>query len=642
MINSDGISNCRGINSNHKISSKNKLKTPVGSLIVQKKVHRDESKKVKPLDLSLLRGESSTETSNTEMSNTEASETIQTYRSLMKVLNNDHQNGNTDHHDIDDHQDDAYVIQNENLIFLDKEEQLMLKSLAEKFEKLEDEFEQLENKVAENNSTNNISKKSIDSDRLYTSTIFSQEGTPIYYDKNFIDLNSVQAETFQTSEIRFNGENESSIRRDEEDLVIENFGSNTEHKLQLGSDVIQFCNDKEDPTNFAMEILDGSVYAENFITSKISSMDDENIVFDSGMVQFKKILLDEIDSEGKFVRMNKPIHGTGTNLISGGCINIFQKDDKTSSIYISNEKKNNKWSIRCSDEVKGVGNGRIDIHNNVNGNLVGSIGESGNLTVSPKSEIRALYRTKINDHENLKGYVVVSTGEHFGYDGTTYSKIESFLPEVVLSSEKEQSNFVGVIDGFEEDVREVRVGNFVSVTEQVDKINRCIVLTSGITFVWVSDENGEIKKGDLIATSSVKGVGMKQYSTPDYVSSWSIGRSLQDCNFDVHEKVITKKVVDVGDGNLVFSNIYNNQGDVIEDMKYEYKFYDLQGLPLGFEAKKKLDGEIYLSDRSLEIELSTTRSGTVSEASSKFTKQFLSNKKNKKKYYTVMKIGIKF
>ncbi len=108
--------------------------------------------------------------------------------------------------------------------------------------------------------------------------------------------------------------------------------------------------------------------------------------------------------------------------------------------------------------------------------------------------------------ENIQsGHIISSTGDGFVLTGTPYD------PQMVgIVTEKPAVSF-----------------NLTGSDE-----SSYPVITSGSTYVLVNGENGDIKKGDLVTSSSTSGIGMKSQK-----SGYTLGSAMEDVKFSSKEEV---------------------------------------------------------------------------------------------------------
>ena len=60
--------------------------------------------------------------------------------------------------------------------------------------------------------------------------------------------------------------------------------------------------------------------------------------------------------------------------------------------------------------------------------------------------------------------------------------------------------------------------------------------------IWVSNVNGSIQNGDLVTTSPIPGIGMRQHD--DLLRNFTVAKVVMDCDFDLNAKAYTCKEVE--------------------------------------------------------------------------------------------------
>jgi hypothetical protein len=148
----------------------------------------------------------------------------------------------------------------------------------------------------------------------------------------------------------------------------------------------------------------------------------------------------------------------------------------------------------------------------------------------------------ISAYENLEGYIVVSDGTIHNLDGSTTPGIMESLPRVKLSDQANDKRIYGVIARIEtkdaengSNHREYSQGAFVTMVERAAPDDyRIIVNASGEGGLWVSNWNGDIENGDLVTTSPIPGIGMKQQD--DLIHNYSVAKIVMDCDFQLDSK----------------------------------------------------------------------------------------------------------
>jgi hypothetical protein len=144
---------------------------------------------------------------------------------------------------------------------------------------------------------------------------------------------------------------------------------------------------------------------------------------------------------------------------------------------------------------------------------------------------RCFFAESCSRDERLVGCIVVANGSYRdlgGHRGIIHA--DSALPEVELSARPRDPRVFGVISGFEEEGqgnREYRLGNLSFGVPCKD--HRVIVNAAGEGIIWVCDAGGPLLNGDLIVSSDVPGIGMRQ--SDDVVRTCSIAKATCDCDF---------------------------------------------------------------------------------------------------------------
>lgn len=166
------------------------------------------------------------------------------------------------------------------------------------------------------------------------------------------------------------------------------------------------------------------------------------------------------------------------------------------------------------------------------------------------------HRCKYDDYnENRIGLIVKSTGTYTNLDNSNEPTINDSLCNIELTSKKNDKSVFGVISSKEDNGkgRTYCAGNFVSVYEVEDNLERTFINSVGEGSVWVCNINGNLENGDLITTSNILGYGMKQ--DDDLVRGYTLGKITQDCDFNNIHNWNTSRKIDIN-------------GNVIEDGEY--------------------------------------------------------------------------
>lgn len=176
--------------------------------------------------------------------------------------------------------------------------------------------------------------------------------------------------------------------------------------------------------------------------------------------------------------------------------------------------------------------------------------------------------------DNCVGMFVSNTTRFYNKDITQRPTKDESSPTIYLSDKPYDPTIIGVIHSYEKYERINTIGNFQSVEDQDDDINRVLVINKGTTSIWVCDVNGALANGDYITTAGVIGYGMKQ---PDSVKCNHTGPKItQDCNFTPGFMVL-QRPVSFDDSGPVYEPITTPGQDIITDVEYETKYIDLNG-----------------------------------------------------------------
>lgn len=138
-----------------------------------------------------------------------------------------------------------------------------------------------------------------------------------------------------------------------------------------------------------------------------------------------------------------------------------------------------------------------------------------------------------NFHTELIGKIVVASGDYRNLDNDAVIAIDEAVPMIELSDTSNDTRAFGVISAFEssdDEKRVFRLGNLHFETNKAIQDAKVIVNSVGEGGIWVCNENGNFKNGDLIVTSTLPGFGMKQ--TDDIVHSYTVAKITCDVCFD--------------------------------------------------------------------------------------------------------------
>ena len=147
---------------------------------------------------------------------------------------------------------------------------------------------------------------------------------------------------------------------------------------------------------------------------------------------------------------------------------------------------------------------------------------------------RSLGDKALHDKDNI-GLIVISKGFYSNLDGLKKPSINESLPEVGLSSVRNDKKAFGVISDMEDegsDTRSYSIGAFVSSYAKKEDDERLIINSLGEGAVWICNINGDLENGDYITTCEIPGYGMRQ--DDDLLHNYTVAKITQDCNFDLN------------------------------------------------------------------------------------------------------------
>ena len=146
-------------------------------------------------------------------------------------------------------------------------------------------------------------------------------------------------------------------------------------------------------------------------------------------------------------------------------------------------------------------------------------------------DFTAQHRCLCHCEPPLPGRIVIATGKYRSTAGgsATEPTADEAVPIVDLATKHMDPRVFGVVS--RDPANEYRFGHLVFKKESHQKEGTVIVVNSaGEGGVWVSNENGRIRNGDLVTTgSSVPGVAVKQLD--DLVHSYTVAKITCDCDF---------------------------------------------------------------------------------------------------------------
>ena len=140
------------------------------------------------------------------------------------------------------------------------------------------------------------------------------------------------------------------------------------------------------------------------------------------------------------------------------------------------------------------------------------------------------------DLENLSGYIVSSTGKYSDLNDNESIHIDDAIPIVALAERAYDKTVFGVISEDEDTAfpdsgnrRCFQIGTVQFKTANQKKSKKIIVNSVGEGCVWVCNQAGDIRNGDLIVTSDSPGLGMRQ--DDDLIHSYTVAKATCDAIF---------------------------------------------------------------------------------------------------------------
>ena len=142
----------------------------------------------------------------------------------------------------------------------------------------------------------------------------------------------------------------------------------------------------------------------------------------------------------------------------------------------------------------------------------------------------------VSNVSSLSGYIVSSTGSYCDINDENAIDIDDAIPIVALSTCSYDKKVFGIISDSEQnrypgsdDKRCFQIGTMCFKAEKKVDSMKIIVNSVGEGGIWVCNQNGNIYNGDLIVSSDVRGVGMKQ--NDDIIRSYTVCKATCDAVF---------------------------------------------------------------------------------------------------------------
>jgi hypothetical protein len=175
----------------------------------------------------------------------------------------------------------------------------------------------------------------------------------------------------------------------------------------------------------------------------------------------------------------------------------------------------------------------------------------------------------IYESEKYKGLIVSSKSNKYvklnGLEtGSNAITINESVPLVSLSNIAQDKSCFGVISDSEDpDVREDRIGNFVTTGQKEKGDARVFINSVGEGAMWVVNTAGPLESGDYITTSNVAGYGQKQES--DSLKNYTVAKITMDCDFEP----ATQPIQRIKQSNVVETH-YTGLVPVVKGVPHEW------------------------------------------------------------------------
>jgi hypothetical protein len=234
-----------------------------------------------------------------------------------------------------------------------------------------------------------------------------------------------------------------------------------------------------------------------------------------------KDTFDELGGGIELMRTNTPEGNSGLGFNRGSAIwHAYKSSTNRETLYFAIGGGNYGTSSYDYNRVRGY----IDT-NNGGGNITFTGQHRAVVEGTPLHETEK-YQGLIVSAKNNK-YVKLNNGIETGSSAIT---INESVPLVSLSSVAQDKSCFGVISDSEDpDVREDRIGNFVTTGQKEKGDHRWFINSVGEGAIWVTDMNGVLESGDYITTSNIAGYGQKQDGAG--LMNYTVAKITMDCDF---------------------------------------------------------------------------------------------------------------
>jgi hypothetical protein len=235
-----------------------------------------------------------------------------------------------------------------------------------------------------------------------------------------------------------------------------------------------------------------------------------------------KDTFDELGGGIELMRTNTPEGNSGLGFNRGSAIwHAYKSSTNRETLYFAIGGGNYGTSSYDYNRVRGY----IDT-NNGGGNITFTGQHRAVVEGTPLHETEK-YQGLIVSAKNNK-YVKLNNGIETGSSAIT---INESVPLVSLSSVAQDKSCFGVISDSEDpDVREDRIGNFVTTGQKEKGDHRWFINSVGEGAIWVADMNGPLESGDYITTSNIAGYGQKQDGAG--LMNYTAAKITMDCDFE--------------------------------------------------------------------------------------------------------------
>jgi hypothetical protein len=149
---------------------------------------------------------------------------------------------------------------------------------------------------------------------------------------------------------------------------------------------------------------------------------------------------------------------------------------------------------------------------------IDSAGKIGIGTTDP-----GVYRLKVAGDVAITGTLQTQTGSDFAEEFSVLSDLEAGT--VVTMAEEGYKSVRAANKAYDSQVVGIVSDNPSIIAGRVESEKKVVVAMMGVVSVKVSDINGEVRKGDLLTSSSIPGYAMKSV---DYRPGTIIGKALED------------------------------------------------------------------------------------------------------------------